>query len=506
MKKTMLKRRDFLRALGAGAITSLLPQMATPSSAQSRMNKPKRPNVLLICVDDLRPQLGCFGHKEMISPNIDRLAAEGRLFTRHYVQSAVCGPSRCTLLTGKMQRTWDCWGDLRKRKVEPDAPASLAHLFRRNGYRTICIGKISHLPGGVMDKEQKVHQVPFSWDVAYAPVGPWRTPWRAFFSYDKAKAYNKVIRMEKDEPRLPYESADVADAGYADGLNAAEGVKQLRDLKRRGGPFFLAVGFYKPHLPFNAPKKYWDLYDREKIPLARNNAPPKNVDAAISIHNSFEVTTHYAWPSGPGNISPDEAKTLRHGYFACVSYVDAQIGKVLDEVKRLGLNRNTIVVLWSDHGWHLGEHGMFGKQTNFDIATRSPLIIKVPAMTAPGKRAHGLVETLDIYPTLAQLAGIEAPEGLQGQSIAGMVADPEHPGKNYARSFHPRGRLTGRALKTDRYRIVHWTDKTGKTAQTELYDHRTDPDENENIAGQRPEIVRQLLSKMSEAFEPAETR
>jgi len=508
-------RRDFLKALSLGAASltaassvggrfkqSLDPFISDPSSSSACGCQPstdksrKRYNVLLICVDDLRPQLGCFGHRDMISPNIDRLAEEGRLFTRHYVQSAVCGPSRCSMLMGKRIDSWDCWKELRKERTEPAYPTSIAHLFRRNGYHTVCIGKVSHQPGGVMDEQQKVHQVPFSWDLAYAPVGPWKTPWRAFFSYAGGKAYNKVIRMEKDEPRIPYESADVPDTGYADGLNAEQAVRQLRDLKQRGRPFFLAVGFYKPHLPFNAPKKYWDLYEPDRIQLAYNTYAPKNVDAQISIHNSFELTTHYAWPSGPGNISDEQARTLRHAYFACVSYVDAQIGKVLDEVKRLRLDQDIVIVLWSDHGWHLGEHGMFGKQTNFEVAVRSPLIVKVPAIPEPGKRAHGLVETVDLYPTLSELCGLEAPDDLAGISLLPMICDPEHHGKRYTYSFHPRGPLMGRTLRTNRHRVVHWTDKQGKTVQVELYDHRLDPDENENIAAQHPEIVGRLLPKL----------
>ncbi|MFZ5830044.1 MAG: sulfatase [Planctomycetota bacterium] len=453
----------------------------------------------MICVDDLRPELGCFGRTHVVSPNIDRLAAEGRLFTRHYVQSAVCGPSRCSLLTGTRVATdWDWWRSLRRGKSEPEQPASFAHHFRRHGYRTICIGKISHQPGGVMDEEQKVHQVPFSWDVAVAPVGPWRTPWRAFFSYSGGKAYNKVIRMEKEEPRLPHECADVADTGYADGLNAEEAVRQLRDLKQRGGPFLLAVGFYKPHLPFNAPKKYWDLYDRERIELADNPYPPKGVDPAISLHESFEVTTHYDWPSGPGKISEDEARTLRHGYLACVSYTDAQIGKVLDELSRLGLNDTTNVVLWSDHGWHLGEHGMFGKQTNYEVAVRSPLIVRQPGMPRPGVPSSALVETVDVYPTLCDLCALPTPDGLAGTSLRPLVRDPLAQGKPHALSCHPRGELMGRTIRDDTYRLIHWVDKSGETVQVELYDHRQDPNENTNIANE-PEhkhLVERLLVQL----------
>ncbi|HUV65727.1 MAG TPA: sulfatase [Sedimentisphaerales bacterium] len=481
-------RRDFLKSLGVWAVSAALPDVT--SVAKTNGN---RYNVLLICVDDLRPQLGCFGHKEMISPNIDKLADEGRLFTRHYVQVAVCGPSRCSMLTGKRQGSWDCWTQLRTLKIEPDDPVSLPHLFRKNGYRTVCIGKVSHQPGGVIGKEAKVHQVPFSWDTAYAPVGPWKTPWGAFFSYDKGRI--REYGYGRDDRTMPAcEAADVPDTGYADGLNAEEAVKQLRALKDQN--FFLAVGFYKPHLPFNAPKKYWDLYDPERIELAKNPFAPHNVDPAISLHPSFELTTHYDWPSGEGNVTPSQARMLRHAYFACVSYVDAQIGKVLDEVKRLGLDKNTVIALWSDHGWHLGEHAMWGKQTNFEIAVRSPFILKVPGMPEPGRRTHSLVETVDLYPTLAELCGLDAPDDLAGISLAPMILDPDHPGKALAYSFHPRGPLMGRTLRTGRYRIVHWTDKQGETVQVELYDHQTDPDENENVAAQHRKLVDELLLKL----------
>ena len=505
----LLSRRSFLKTAAATSAFSLVPGYltsggghsvhadASPEAGPARGSPAAsvRWNVLFIAVDDLRPCFGTYGGLAL-APNLDRLASESRIFARHYVQSAVCGPSRCSLLTGKRINSWDCWKNQRRLGSPPAYPTSFAHLFRLNGYRTVCIGKISHEPGGVMDPEQKVHQVPFSWDLSYAPVGPWKTPWRAFFSYDNAKAYNKVIRMDKDEPRLPYESADVADTGYADGLNAEEAVEQLKDLKARGAPFLLAVGFYKPHLPFNAPKRYWDLYNRGKILMAQNPQAPRGVDPAISIHNSFEVTTHYHWPSGAGQISEDEARILRHGYFASVSYVDAQVGKVLDEVKRLELERNTVVVLWSDHGWHLGEHGMFGKQTNFEIATRSPLFIKVPGMARRGVRAQGLVETVDLYPTLADLCGLEGPDDLAGTSMVPMIRDPKRSGKQFAFSFHGRGQLKGRTIRTDRYRLIYWTDKTGKAAQVELYDHEADPEENINVAADHSEIVAKLIKQI----------
>jgi arylsulfatase A-like enzyme len=461
------------------AVTLLVAR--TTRDAMADIN-PKHPNILLICVDDLRPELGCYGSTLGRTPNIDRLAAQSRIFTRHYVQSAVCGPSRCSLLTGRRIHSWDCWADARKRDTAPSRPVSFAQVFRQAGYRTVCIGKISHLPGGVMDEAQTVHQVPFSWDRAFAPVGPWETPWRAFFAYDDAQAYNRVIRMSKDQPRLPYESADVDDQGYADGLNAAAAVRQLQELATSNQPFLLATGFYKPHLPFNAPQKYWDLYRPEAIPLADHPRPPEGVDPQISIHDSFEVTTHYEWPSGAGQINDEQARTLRHAYLACVSYVDAQIGKVLDELQRLGLEDRTIVVLWSDHGWHLGEHGMFGKQTNFEIATRSPLIVRLPHMPQPGASTAALVETVDVFPTLTDLCDLPTPTDLPGRSLAGLLEDPQAAGKPFAFSFHPRDRLMGRTVRTERWRLVEWRDAQENVVQTELYDHTSDPGENRNVA------------------------
>lgn len=493
-----MNRRDLLKRVAAtataGVATRWAPAVPREESSPSAKAPRGKPNVLMICVDDLRPELGCYGVKGIHTPNIDRLASRGRVFLRHYVQTAVCVPSRYSLLTGK--RVPPSWARVRKLKTEPTQPVSFAHLFRRGGYRTVCIGKISHLPGGVIDPKQKTHEVPFSWDLAYAPVGKWKDPWGAFFCY--ADGSVREYGYGRNKTNTPaYEMADVPDEGYADGLNAQEAVKQLRDLKARRQPFFLAVGFYKPHLPHNAPKKYWDLYDPATVGQAANRTPPENVDPAISLHPSFEVTTHYAWPGGEGKITDAQATNQRRAYFACVSYVDAQIGKVLAELKKLDLERDTIVLLWGDHGWHLGEHGIFGKQTNFEVATRSPLIVSVPGMTDPGKSANGLVETVDIYPTLADLCSLTAPADLAGTSLAPLLEDPNHPGKDGAYSFFGRKGYFGKTLRTDRYRIVEWTDrKGGKVVQTELYDHQADPRETRNIAAQHPEVVRKLLPRL----------
>lgn len=456
----------------------------------------ERPNVLMICVDDLRPELGCYGNAVINTPNIDLLASEGVLFENHYVQSAICGPSRTTLLTGKLSQKWDSWGEFRKMESEPKSPIALPHLFKKNGYTTIGIGKITHQPGGVMDENQQIHQIPFSYDSIYTAVGKWKTPWNAFFAYANGDAHNTAMKIGVETPHAPYEKGDVDDDGYPDGLNALEAVKQLRALKDTEEPFFLTVGFYKPHLPFNAPKKYWDLYDKNEIPTAENNYAPKNLNNIYSLNKSPELTTHYPWADGPGVVNVEQAKEVKHGYYACVSYIDAQIGLVLNELKEQGLDKNTIVLLWSDHGWHLGEHGIYGKMTNFNIATNSPLIIKVPDNSNNGQSINGIVETVDVYPTLAELCGLKYPEDLDGISLVDLIRNPKNKGKAYARSFYYRNNALGKSLKTKEYRVVRWATENDSVVAIELYDQLNDPNENNNIAQQKPEELKRLLKQM----------
>jgi iduronate 2-sulfatase len=469
------------------------------SCSELKTTETARQNVLLICVDDLRPELACYGNNLIVSPNIDKLASEACLFKRHYVQCAICGPSRSTLMTGKIEQGWDVWSNFRENKIEPKQAISLPHLFKQNGYTTIGIGKITHQPGGVFDENQTEHVIPCSWDTTYTAVGKWETPWRAFFAYANGDAHNTAMRIGIKTPRLPYEMADVSDDGYPDGLNAIEAIKQFENLKSNKKPFFMALGFFKPHLPFNAPKKYWDLYDRDKIALAANNYPPQNANTEYCLNKSPELTTHYPWPDGAGVVSPESARNQKHAYYACVSYIDAQIGKVLAELKKQGLDKNTIVVLWSDHGWHLGEHGIWGKMTNFNTATNSPLIVKAPGHTLNGKVANALVETVDIYPTLAELCGLEYDDKLDGKSLIPILKDPETSIKPYARSFYYRNKALGKALKTDSYRIVRWATEKDSTVAVELFDHRNDPGENINIAYENTALTDSLLAQLKGA-------
>ncbi len=477
----------------------LLVYLMAPIHALDAVQASQNPNVLLICVDDLRNCLELDGDPIAKTPHLDRLASEGRYFRSHFVQVPACGPSRCSLLTGRrIIQTWDVWNADRNLTQEPQNPVSMAHHFRRHGHTTVSIGKVSHEPGGTLPPQYAVHQIPFSWDKAFAPVGHWASPWHAFFAYSNGRAYNAVIRWVKDEtPQLPYECGKVEDDGYADYYLAEAGIAEMKRLSAGSKPFFLAVGFYKPHLPHTAPEKYWDMFPEEKVGMPGNFFPPRNVDANICIHKSPELTGHYFWPSGLGNISRQEAINQRRAYYAAVAYVDAQIGKLLDALRTLTCAQETIVVLWSDHGWQLGEHRMFSKHANYEVATRSPFIIRVPGMDMPGVPTQGLVESVDVFPTLADLCGLPQPDGLAGQSLRPMVDNPLAPGKLGAYSTHGGGRgYRGHTLRTNHYRLVRWINQTGHVGLIELYDHKADPDENVNVADRFPTLVETLTKRL----------
>lgn len=482
-------------------ISSLTLSCLALFACENRETKNEKFNVLFIAVDDLRPELGCYGVDYVHTPNIDKLAAEGRVFSNHFVHAAACGPSRSTLLSGIRTTNWDIFKGIRDSGSKPNGIFSLPQLFKENGYRTVGIGKISHQPGGVMDSLQTIHEVPYSWDLSFAPVGEWNEPWSAFFSYAGGKARTSYYNRPTNRTLAPFEAADVDDEGYADGLNAEEAISQLRELK--DSTFFLAVGFYKPHLPFNAPKHYWDLYDPESIPLSDYQEMPENVASDLSLHNgrdSYEPRGTYTWPGDTlgWKITPEREKILKHGYLAAVSYVDAQIGKVLDELKRLGLDETTIVVLWGDHGWHLGDYGIWGKHTNFDIALNSPLIVRQPGMAQPGVAAHGLVETVDIFPTLADLCGITSPGHLEGTSFTSALDNPEAPLKEYVVGERDAWGLLGKTVRTREHRLMVWIDKaSGDTLEINLFDNREQPLPHQNIREDHPQLVTDLKKKLA---------
>lgn len=431
----------------------------------------ERPNVLLILVDDLRPEIGAYGVRRAVTPHMDRLASRGLLFGRAYTQQAVCAPSRAVLLSGlrpDSTRIYDLNTPLRS--VMPQHVTLPAH-FRRHGYTTLSLGKIYH--HGSDD--------PQGW--SEPPVHPVAGVGRGYLSAEAIRAVEAYQAAHGDgSGRGPsYEAPEVHDTAYADGKVANRAIAELR--RPRDRPFFMAVGFYKPHLPFNAPRKYWDLHPEDQIRLPDNYFTPRGV-TRFSLANFGELRNYTDIPR-QGPVSDHKARTLIRGYLAATSYVDAQVGRVLDELQRLGLDDNTIVVLWGDHGFKLGEHAEWVKHTNFEVDTRVPLIVRAPGMPAAGRRTDALVETVDLYPTLSDLAGLPAPAH-QGYSFAPLLRDPTRPWKSAAFSQYPRGGgVMGRGIRTDRYHYIEWQRReTGEVLARELYDHRSDPQENVNVAGE----------------------
>lgn len=469
-------------------------------------------NVLFFAVDDLRPQLGCYGVADIRTPNIDKLASDGLLFNRAYCQQAVCSPSRTSLLTGRRPDTTKVY-DLVKhfRDVLPDV-VTLPQHFKNNGYFCQSFGKIFH--GGLDD--------PKSWSApsvgsGVATVIPQHDGSLAVAVVDpdyfqeggaarvvercappliqtaagKGKG-GKASQREKQANKPPWSSPDVADNELGDGKMADAAIEVMRASKDK--PFFLAVGFRKPHLSFDAPKRYYDWYDAEKMRLAKNPYPPKDVfPPALSSWGELRA---YAGMPKEGPVSDADAKQLIRGYYAATSYTDAQLGRVMAELDKLGLREKTIIILWGDHGWQLGEHGMWCKHTCYETSTRSMLMISTPGQKTRGQKTDALVEFVDIYPTLCELAGLPLTAGLEGASFAPLVANPARPWKPAAFSQYPRGDMMGYALRTDRYRYVEWVKKSsGAVEGRELYDHQSDPDENANVAAQAAN--QELIAKLS---------
>jgi iduronate 2-sulfatase len=454
-------------------------------------------NVLFIAVDDLRPEGEAFGPSLVRTPNINALARRGTAFTRAYAQQALCSPSRTSLLTGRRPDATRIYDLQTHFRATLPTVVTLPEYFKRHGYHTQSLGKIYH--EGLDD--------PQSWSVPHwMPTVPWQE------AYGKRETLEDVRRqrarlLAQGKPLGPvvlerdartgvalklsatgpgvrgpsWEDSDVPDEALPDGEMATKAMEALRAI--RDEPFFLAIGFFKPHLPFVAPKKYYDLYPSERIQLAANPSPPHDVPA-IAMHNSAELRQYLDVPkSGP--IAEEQARALRRGYFAATSYVDAQIGRVLAELDRLGLRERTIVVLWGDHGWHLGEHGLWNKHTNFEVATRTALVISVPWQKSPNQRTSAFAELVDIYPTLCQLAGLPIPESLEGTSLVPLLDDPRRAVKRAAFSQYPRPqqKAMGFTIRTEQHRYTEWRTEADEVMGVELYDHQTDPQENVNLAG-----------------------
>lgn len=434
-----------------------------------------RKNVLFIAVDDLRTKLGCYGDTIAITPNIDKLARRGVLFGNAYCQQAVCAPSRASLLTGRRPDTTKVW-DLKThfRAALPDV-ITLPQYFKQHGYHSQSVGKIYHDPYEAQD--------PVSWSVPetlavtdeiggrYALPENLNVPgiWPA----------NKANSTER---------ADVADNAYIDGQVSDEAIRILHQIKNR--PFFLAVGFRRPHLPFVAPEKYWAMYDRKEIPGPANPRPPSDVPA-IALQNWGELRSYTDIPDTGFLTEPTKVRELIQGYYASTSFVDAQIGKVVDELDRLQLMEDTIIVLWSDHGFHLGEQGMWAKRTNFEVATRVPLVVFSPDHGAKGATSSALVELVDVFPTLTELAGLPLPAGLEGVSLVPLLDDPHRKWKTAAFSQFLRteknNKVMGYSVRTQHFRYTEWQHvPSGTLEAAELYDLARDPLESVNVIDSGP--------------------
>jgi iduronate 2-sulfatase len=479
-----------------------------------------KPNVLFIAVDDLRPELGCYGNPVVKTPNLDRLAAQGMVFNHAYCQQAVCSPSRSSVMTGRRPdatRVWDL--ETHFRVALPEA-VTLPQYFKSKGYYCAALNKIYHhgfedgrswsephwYPNGqTIDTDQTDWTKRIVKKVALGVQEYSERPLPA--DNDKPNAGTKKGRAKG----AAFEVSPKADDELPDGYTAAEAVKRLHELKLMGQPFFLAVGFLKPHLPFVAPKKYWDLYDPKKIPVPAIDHLPEGAPA-FAGHDNGELHSYSNIPAG-NPIPSDLARTLRHGYYACISYTDAQVGRLLDALQREGLADNTIVVFWGDHGWQLGDHGLWHKHTNFELATRAPLLIRVPGQKTAGNKCEAVVEFVDIYPTLADLCGLGVPAGLDGTSLKPLLDNAAASLNKTAVSQYPRGggptggrQLMGYSVRDARWRLTVWRDRANQeTVATELYDEQKDPAETVNLAN-RPgnkEAMSELLKHVpAQAAQP----
>jgi iduronate 2-sulfatase len=499
-----LKRREFLTLAGTAAASGIFPGFRRSQSQK----KQKRPNFLLIFVDDLRPETGCYGSDFVKTPNMDRLAREGLIFSRAYCQMAICNPSRASMMTGMRPHSIRIFNnETHFRKFNPSI-LTLPQFLLKNGYVSIAVGKIYHntLPD------------PPSWseDKPVLPVDHvYASEETRVRQRSREAAARKLGRSETwilGRIRGPAtEAFDAPDHTYWDGAVADKAIADLWKLQKYQ-PFFLAVGFIRPHLPFVAPKKYWDLYRRGDIPLAPDNNPPKNAPR-LAMNLLTELASYDDLVRSAklyeGYLSEDQARLLKHGYYACVSFIDAQIGRILEGLNHMGLRENTVIILVSDNGFKLGEHRSWCKYTNYEIDTRVPLIVSAPGRIPQNASTEALVELVDLYPTVCEMAGLETPAGREGTSLVPLFDNPSRPWKTAVFSQFPRGyfnRFMGSAMRTDRYRYVEWRDRLDNGLLTiELYDHKTDPMENENVAEypENAEQVKQLAKQLAEGWQAA---
>jgi arylsulfatase A-like enzyme len=477
----------------AGITMAMIGLTCSPLSASKVINKTEKPNILFIAVDDLKPWIATFGDEHAKTPGMDRLASEGIVFQNSYCQQAICAATRASLMTGMRPdktRVWDLQTDLRQ--VNPNV-VTLPQYFKSNGYETAGMGKIYH-----MESAGPGHDAP-SWSI------PYRDP--------KCPVYALPNERNAAGKGKATECADVPDDTYHDGKMTGMAIQMLDSLSKGKKPFFLAVGFLKPHLPFVSPKKYWDLYKRDEFEIAPFQKKALN-SPDVAYHVSGELKSYTDIPQFDSysekeldHLPADKQKELIHGYYAAMSYTDAQIMQLLNELDRLDIRKNTIIVLWGDHGWHLGDHGLWNKHTNFEQATHTLLMMSIPGKKA-GIKPIATCEFVDIFPTLCDLTKIPVPKYLDGKSLVPAINNPEVEIKSYAISQYPRGKgIMGYSIRTQRFRYTEWISGGFRTNLTydpklvvasEMYDYEKDPLETENIVA-KPEY-QQDKAKMGQLF------
>lgn len=487
VKETFSKARYFIVFLMvmAGIIS------CQPNEGQEEEVKRKY-NVLFIAVDDLRTELNCYGANHIQSPNIDRLASEGVRFTEAHVQQAICMASRASILSGIRPEKQGIYTGEAVADLMPDV-LTMNMFFKENGYNIAAAGKIYH--------HARDHEKQFGED--------YKIPKKSWIGrgYVTEEAINQISLNTTHQRGPAYERADVHDTLYKDGINTLNAVRKLEELEKSDKPFFLAVGLLKPHLPFVAPENYWDMYPEASIAMPEIREMPEN-SSKHTMRLGGELGNYYGMPSRYEDIDDHTTLILRRAYYACVSYADAQVGYLLDQLDKLGLRENTIIVLWGDHGYKLGDYGNWCKWSNMDIDTRIPLIFSVPG-GKKGEVADIPVEALDIYPTLAALCGMEEPSHLEGKSLLPILNTPElqPASKEYAFSIWPHNRwnydktIMGYAVKDGRFNYVEWVKlNTGEVLEKELYDHQTDPEETKNVIDeeQYQEVIVTLSAKIEE--------